>query len=153
VLVQASTAVHELEMGTPELLSIVGKDGNAHHLVYLMPGGQALEAVGSYSAIRTRAATSLWSQKINRPQVYRQYTSIPALQARVGSSVRKSAQLAAQMARLQGKMLALQESIYDKQIDAAKAQYDEAKEQFKAALRIVQEHQERQTQAAKRLTQ
>jgi len=39
ILVQAITSFHELELRTPELLSIVGEDGNAHHLVYLMPGG------------------------------------------------------------------------------------------------------------------
>lgn len=62
--VQAGTSVHDLKLETLDLLSIVGEDGNAHHLVYLMPGGQAFEAIGSYSAVRTRAATSLWSQKL-----------------------------------------------------------------------------------------
>ena len=136
VLIQASTSVHELELGSPELLSIVGKDRNAHHFIYLMPGGQAREAVGSYSEVRTRAVKRIWSKRINRPQVYRQYTSIPALQARVVSSVRNLAQLSAQMARVQVKMFELQEAIFDESIDEAKANYNEAKEQFKLALRI-----------------
>jgi len=153
VLIQANPSVHELELGTPELLSIVGEDGTTHHLVYLMPGGEAREAIGFYSAVRTRAATSLWSKKINRPQVYRQYTSISALQARVGSSVRNTTQLSAQMAKLQAKMAELQKAIYDGQIDSAKVQYEEAKEQFKLALRLLQEHQERQSQAANKLSQ
>ena len=153
VLVQASTSLHELELETPELLSIVGKDGNAQHLIYLMPGGQAREAVGSYSEVRTRAVTRIWSKRINRPQVYRQYTRIPSLQARVVSSVRNLAQLSAQMARLQAKMHELQEAIFDESIDEAKANYNEAKEQFKLALRILQEHQERQSQVVKKITQ
>ena len=153
MLVQASSSVHELELGTPELLSIVGEDGNIHHLVYLIPGGEAREAVGSYSEVRTRGSKSLWSKKINRPQVYRQYTSIPALQARVGSNVISLAQLSAQMTRLQKKMFELQEAIIDENIDNAKANYEEAKEQFKSALRIIQELQERQTQVIKKLTQ
>ena len=153
MLVQASSSVHELELGTPALLSIVGEDGNTHHLVYLIPGGEAREAVGSYSEVRTRGSKSLWSKKINRPQVYRQYTSIPALQARVGASVRNVTQLSSQMARLRTKMAALQEAIADKDIEAAKAQHEAAKEQFKSALRIIQEIQERQTQVIKKLTQ
>jgi len=153
MLVQANSSVHELELGTPELLSIVGEDGNIHHLVYLIPGGETREAVGSYSDVRTRGGKSLWSTKINRPQVYRQYTSIPALQARVGSNVISLAQLSAQMTRLQKKMFELQEAIIDENIDNAKANYEEAKEQFKSALRIIQELQERQTQVVKKLTQ
>jgi hypothetical protein len=153
VLVQAITSFHELELGTPELLSIVGEDGNAHHLVYLIPGGQTREAVGSYSEVRTRAAKRIWSKRVNRRQVYRQYTSIPYLQARVGSSVRNLTQLSAQMVRLQAKMLELQKALYDEQIDEAKARYDEVKEKFKLALRILQEHQERQTQAVNKITQ
>ncbi|MDH5588322.1 MAG: hypothetical protein OEZ05_17020 [Nitrospirota bacterium] len=152
VLVQASTSTHELKLGTPELLSIVGEDGNTHHLVYLMPGGQAREAVGSYSEVRTRAVKRIWSQRINRPQVYRQYTSIPALQARVGSNVISLAQLSAQMTRLQAKMLEIQEAIFDENIDNAKDNYEEAKEQFKRALRIIQELQERQTQVVNKIT-
>jgi len=153
VLVQASTSLHELELETPELLSIVGKDGNAQHLIYLMPGGQAREAVGSYSEVRTRAVTRIWSKRINRPQVYRQYTRIPSLQARVVSSVRNLAQLSAQMARLQAKMHELQEAIFDESIDEAKANYNEAKEQFKLPLRILQGHQERQSQVVNKITQ
>jgi hypothetical protein len=85
--------------------------------------------------------------------MYRQYTSLPALQARVGSSVRNLAQLSVQMARLQTKMFALQKAILDENIDAAKAQYDEATEQFKIAVRIVQEHQQRQSQVMNKITQ
>lgn len=152
MLVQASSSVHELELRTSELLSIVGEDGNTHHLVYLIPGGEAREAVGSYSAVRTRGGKSLWSKKINRPQVYRQYTSIPSLQARVGASIRNVTKLSSQMSRLRTKMSAVQEAIVDKNIEAAKAHHEAAKEQFKIALRILQEHQERQTQAVNKIT-
>ncbi len=153
LLIQAGASTHSLQLETPELLSIVGEDGNAHHLVYLMPGGHAFEAVGSYHAVRTRAATRLWSTKINQPRLFRQYTRRPALQARVGSSVRNLSQLKAQMTRLQIKMKELQEALFDENIDAAKAQYEVAKEQFKKALRILQEHQERQTQVIQKITQ
>jgi hypothetical protein len=152
VLVQASTSTHELKLETPELLSIVGEDGNAHHLVYLQPGGQSREAVGSYSEVRTRAVKRIWSQRINRAQVYRQYTSIPALQARVGSNVISLAQLSAQMTRLKAKMLELQEAIFDENIENTKANYEEAKEQFKLALRILQETLERQSQVVNKIT-
>jgi ElaB/YqjD/DUF883 family membrane-anchored ribosome-binding protein len=57
------------------------------------------------------------------------------------------------MARLQAKMLELQESIFDENIDDAKANYEEAKEQFKLALRIMQEALERQSQVVNKITQ
>ena len=152
-LVQANSSGHELHLETPELLSIVGEDGNTHHLIYLMPEGEARVALGYYSEIRTRAGTSIWAKKINRSQIYRQFTSIPALQARVGASVRNVTQLSAEMTRLRAKMLKLQEAIYDENIEDAKTQYEGAKEQFKLALKILQKHQERQTQAVKKFTQ
>ena len=152
MLVQASASSHELDLRTPELLSIVGENGNALHLIYLIPGGRSHEAVGFYSEVRTRAVRRIWSKRINQPQVYRQYTSLSALQTRVGSQVRSLAQLSAQMTRLQVKFLELQEAIYDDNIDQAKAHYNAAKEQFTSALRILQEHQKRQSQVVQKIT-
>lgn len=44
------------------------------------------------------------------------------------------------------------EAIFDDSIDSAKTSYEEAKEQFKAALRIITEHAERETQVTQKLT-
>jgi chromosome segregation ATPase len=44
------------------------------------------------------------------------------------------------------------EQIYDDQVDEAKDNYDAAKEQFKKALKIINEHVERQTQVAQKIT-
>ena len=45
-----------------------------------------------------------------------------------------------------------QESIFDDSIDSAKANYEGAKEQFKLALKILQEHMDRQQQVVQKLS-
>ena len=53
LLVQALTIDHRKEIAEPVALSI--RDGeDRHHVVLLLPDGQALDAVASYSAVRPR---------------------------------------------------------------------------------------------------
>ncbi len=55
-------------------------------------------------------------------------------------------------AKLQQKRWEEMEAIADAEIDEAKNNYEEAKEQFKLALRILNEHMERQTQVIQKIT-
>ena len=54
LLLEAHPARHEETLKTPRGLSAPGASTDGHHLVLLFPDGRRLEAVGSYSGIRSR---------------------------------------------------------------------------------------------------
>ncbi len=54
LLLEAHPARHEESLKTSRGLSGPGASPDAHHLVLLFPDGRRLEAVGSYSGIRSR---------------------------------------------------------------------------------------------------
>jgi hypothetical protein len=54
--------------------------------------------------------------------------------------------------KLVAKRYERQEAVFDAAVDEAKSSYEEAKEQFKLALRVLQEHMERQTQVVQKIT-
>ena len=56
-------------------------------------------------------------------------------------------------AKLEAKRYEREEAILDDAIDSSKAQYEDAREQFKKALRIIQQHAERQSQITQKMTQ
>lgn len=53
LVVQAIAIQHKQQIAEPVALSIPAREAQ-HHLVLLLPGGQGLDAVGSYDAVRTR---------------------------------------------------------------------------------------------------
>ena len=53
LVVQAIAIQHKQQVAEPVALSIPDREAK-HHLVLLLPGGQGLDAVGSYDAVRTR---------------------------------------------------------------------------------------------------
>lgn len=55
ITVQAMRTEHEAPLSGPLALSIPYTE-DEHHVVLLMPGGEALDAVGTYSGVRSRAA-------------------------------------------------------------------------------------------------
>ncbi|MDH5426572.1 MAG: hypothetical protein OEZ57_01245 [Nitrospirota bacterium] len=58
-LLEAQSATHEESLTTPMALSAEGEQPNTHHLALLLPDGKRLEAIGSYSGIRSRGTLSL----------------------------------------------------------------------------------------------
>jgi hypothetical protein len=54
VTVQATPTEHEETISAPFVLSIPYKE-DEHHVVLLMPDGKALDAIGTYSGVRSRA--------------------------------------------------------------------------------------------------
>jgi len=61
LLLEAQTATHEESLTEPLALSADGEQPDTHHLVLLLPGGKRLEAIGSYSGLRSRGTLSLLS--------------------------------------------------------------------------------------------
>jgi hypothetical protein len=59
ILLEAQAAVHEEDLSDPLALSAPGEQGDTHHLALLLPDGKRLEAVGSYSGIRSRSTLPL----------------------------------------------------------------------------------------------
>lgn len=57
LLLEAEPTTHQEEIDEPTTLSVVG-EGDEHILALLLPGGQSLQALGSYSGIRSRASAS-----------------------------------------------------------------------------------------------
>ena len=57
VLIEAQKGTHQLELSNALALSVPGTDENhkdLHHVILLLPDGQSLESIGSYSGIRPR---------------------------------------------------------------------------------------------------
>lgn len=61
LLLEAQSATHEESLTEPLTLSADGEQPDTHHLVLLLPGGKRLEAIGTYSGLRSRGTLSLLS--------------------------------------------------------------------------------------------
>ena len=59
LLLEARSAGHEESLTAPLAISTQGEQPDTHHLALLLPDGKRLEAIGSYSGIRSRATISL----------------------------------------------------------------------------------------------
>lgn len=59
ILLEAQAANHEESLTSPLAVSAQGEQPDTHHLALLLPGGKRLEAIGSYSGIRSRGTLSL----------------------------------------------------------------------------------------------
>ena len=59
LLLEAQAATHKETLTTPLGISAPGDQPDTHHLALLLPGGKRLEAIGSYSGLRSRGTLSL----------------------------------------------------------------------------------------------
>jgi hypothetical protein len=83
ITLAASSGTHEKAVTTPTALSFAEEDGehaDIHHIVLLLPGGNSLDAVGTYSGIATRGLKDRLAQ---RPLVQKAIKVKEAIQARV----------------------------------------------------------------------
>jgi hypothetical protein len=64
LLLEAQVAKHEEALKTPLGVSAQGESPDTHHLALLLPDGKRLEAVGSYSGIRSRGLSLLTIQRL-----------------------------------------------------------------------------------------
>ena len=67
LLLEAQAGTHEESLKAPLALSATGEQPDTHHLALLLPDGKRLEAIGSYSGIRSRGRLSLLTiQRLKR---------------------------------------------------------------------------------------
>jgi len=67
LLLEAQSAGHEESLTAPLALSAEGDQPDTYHLALLLPGGKRLEAIGTYSGIRSRGTLSLFTiQRLKR---------------------------------------------------------------------------------------
>ena len=59
LILEAQVATHEETLTEPNALSAKGETADTYHLALLLPDGKRLEAVGTYSGIRSRGTLSL----------------------------------------------------------------------------------------------
>ena len=59
LLLEAQTATHEESLTEPLAVSAQGESPDVHHLALLLPDGKRLEAIGTYSGLRSRGTLSL----------------------------------------------------------------------------------------------
>jgi len=59
LLLEARSATHDQSLTAPLALSAQGEQPDTYHLALLLPDGKRLEAVGTYSGIRSRGTLSL----------------------------------------------------------------------------------------------
>jgi hypothetical protein len=64
LLLDAQVAKHEEALKVPLGVSAQGESPDTHHLVLLLPDGKRLEAVGSYSGIRSRGLSLLTIRRL-----------------------------------------------------------------------------------------
>ena len=64
LLLEAQVARHEEALKAPLGVSAQGESPDTHHLALLLPNGSRLEAVGSYSGIRSRGLSLLTIQRL-----------------------------------------------------------------------------------------
>jgi hypothetical protein len=64
LLLEAHSARHEETLKEPQGISVPGDSPDTHHLALLLPDGSRLEAVGSYSGIRSRGLSLLTLQRL-----------------------------------------------------------------------------------------
>ena len=65
ILLEAHSAKHEETLTEPQAISVEGDSPDAHHLALLLPDGKRLEAVGSYSGIRSRGLSLLTMRRLS----------------------------------------------------------------------------------------
>ena len=61
ILLEAQSATHEESLTDPVAISAQGESPDVHHLALLLPGGKRLEAIGTYSGLRSRGTLSLFT--------------------------------------------------------------------------------------------
>ncbi len=61
LLLEAQAGNHEEHLTAPLAVSAQGEQPDTHHLALLLPDGKRLEAIGSYSGLRSRGTLSLLS--------------------------------------------------------------------------------------------
>ena len=61
LLLEARSAGHEESLTAPLAISGQGEQPDTYHLALLLPGGKRLEAIGSYSGLRSRGTLSLFT--------------------------------------------------------------------------------------------
>ena len=61
LLLEVQTATHEESLTEPLALSAQGETPDTHHLALLLPDGKRLEAIGTYSGLRSRGTLSLFT--------------------------------------------------------------------------------------------
>ena len=67
LLLEAQTATHEESLTEPLSLSAQGETPDTYHLALLLPAGKRLEAIGTYSGLRSRGTLSLFTiQRLKR---------------------------------------------------------------------------------------
>ena len=66
LLLEAQVAKHEEALKAPLGVSAQGESPDTHHLALLLPDGKRLEAVGSYSGIRSRGLSLLTIRRLQR---------------------------------------------------------------------------------------
>ena len=59
LLLEAQAATHDESLTEPLAVSAQGESPDVHHLALLLPGGKRLEAIGTYSGLRSRGTFSL----------------------------------------------------------------------------------------------
>jgi hypothetical protein len=74
LLLEAQVAKHEGALKAPLGVSAQGESPDTHHLALLLPDGKRLEAVGSYSGIRSRGLSLLTIQRLKRLAAARKST-------------------------------------------------------------------------------
>jgi hypothetical protein len=65
ILLEAHSANHDQTLTEPQAISVQGESPDAHHLALLLPDGKRLEAVGSYSGIRSRGLSLLTMRRLS----------------------------------------------------------------------------------------
>lgn len=58
-LIGATAIEHEEDISWPVAVGFPGENEDRHHVLFLLPGGKALEAVGSYGGVQTRGTRQL----------------------------------------------------------------------------------------------
>ena len=61
LLLEATTGDHEESLTAPLALSAKSEQPDTHHVALLLPDGKRLEAIGSYSGVRSKGTPSLLS--------------------------------------------------------------------------------------------
>ena len=74
LLLEAQVAKHEETLKAPLGVSAQGESPDTHHLALLLPDGTRLEAVGSYSGIRSRGLSLLTIRRLQRLAAARRST-------------------------------------------------------------------------------
>ena len=89
LLIEANPTDHEEAMAEPMAISLHGKgqeNPDIHHVIYLFPDGTSLDAVGTYSGIRTRG---LFKRIAARPRIRQ---AVQAARSKVQQTVQKVGQ-------------------------------------------------------------